>query len=127
MLRPLSKGLYFPRCICEEKIRIHKKIAPQNDLQLIFAILFSSPFSACPTVTLIWFRIVVRGHAVAQLVEALRYKSEGGGFNSRWYHWKFVQLHNPSGRNMSLGLTQPVTEMSTRNISWVIKAAGALG
>jgi hypothetical protein len=28
---------------------------------------------------------------------------------------------------MSLGLTQPVTEMSTRNISWVIKAAGALG
>src|SRR5215475_112494 len=30
-----------------------------------------------------------RGHAVAQLVEALRYKSEGRGFDSRWYHWNF--------------------------------------
>ena len=26
------------------------------------------------------------GHAVAQLVEALRYKPEGRGFDSRWYH-----------------------------------------
>jgi hypothetical protein len=26
-------------------------------------------------------------------------------------------LYNPSGRNMALGLTQPLTEMSTRNIS----------
>ena len=29
------------------------------------------------------------------------------------FHW-----HNPSGRTMNLGLTQPLTEMSTRNISW---------
>jgi len=28
------------------------------------------------------------------------------------FHW-----HNPPGRTMALGLTQPVTEMSTRNIS----------
>jgi len=27
------------------------------------------------------------GHAVAELVEALRYKPEGRGFNSRWCHW----------------------------------------
>jgi len=27
------------------------------------------------------------------------------------FHW-----HNPSGRTMALGLTQPLTEMSTRNI-----------
>jgi len=33
--------------------------------------------------------------------------------------------HNPSGRNMALGLTQPLTEMSTTNISWGVKAAGA--
>jgi hypothetical protein len=26
---------------------------------------------------------------------------------------------------MALGLTQPLTEMSTRNISWGVKAAGA--
>ena len=27
--------------------------------------------------------------AVAQLVEALRYKPEGRGFDSRWCHWNF--------------------------------------
>jgi hypothetical protein len=26
---------------------------------------------------------------VAQLVEALRYKPEGRGFDPRWCHWKF--------------------------------------
>ena len=30
------------------------------------------------------------GHAVAQLVEALRYKPEGRGFDSRWCHWIFL-------------------------------------
>jgi hypothetical protein len=30
-----------------------------------------------------------QGHAVAQLVEALRYKSKGRGFDSRWCHWNF--------------------------------------
>ena len=34
---------------------------------------------------------------------------------------------NPSGRTMALGLTQPLTEMSTRNISSGVKAAGAQG
>jgi hypothetical protein len=32
------------------------------------------------------------------------------------------RLHNPSGRIMALGSTQPLTEMSTRNISWGVKA-----
>jgi len=45
------------------------------------------------------------GHMVAQLVEALRYKPEGCGFNSQWCNWNF-------------SLTWPLTEMSTRNISW---------
>jgi hypothetical protein len=30
--------------------------------------------------------------------------------------------HNPSGHTMVLGSTQPLTEMSTRNISWGLKA-----
>jgi len=34
-------------------------------------------------------------------------------------------LHNPSGRTMALRLTQPLTEMSIRNISLGVKAAGA--
>ena len=28
--------------------------------------------------------------AMAQLVEALRYKPEGRGFDSRWCHWNFL-------------------------------------
>ena len=32
--------------------------------------------------------------------------------------------HNPSGRTVGLRSTQPLTEMSTRNIFWIIKAAG---
>ena len=31
-------------------------------------------------------------HAVALLVEALRYKSEGRGFDSRWCHWDFLLI-----------------------------------
>jgi hypothetical protein len=33
--------------------------------------------------------VIVGEHAVAQLVEALRYKPEGRGFDSRWCHWNF--------------------------------------
>ena len=33
--------------------------------------------------------VLYLGHAVAQLVEALRYKSEGRGFDSRWCNWNF--------------------------------------
>jgi hypothetical protein len=31
---------------------------------------------------------------------------------------EILNWHNPSGHTMALGLTQPLTEMSTRNISW---------
>ena len=51
---------------------------------------------------------------MAQLVEALYFKPEGRGFDSRWCHWTMVLVSN-----------QPLTEMSTRNISWEVKAAGA--
>jgi len=36
------------------------------------------------------------------------------------FHW-----HHPWGHTMALGLTQPLTEMSIRNISWGVKVAGA--
>jgi len=38
---------------------------------------------------------------------------------------RIFHCHNLSVCTMALGLTQPVTEMSTRNISLGIKAAGA--
>jgi hypothetical protein len=59
---------------------------------------------------LILLLLLLLGHAVAKLVEALFYKPEGRGFDSRW--------HNPSGRTVAMGLTQPLTEMSTRSMSW---------
>jgi hypothetical protein len=34
-------------------------------------------------------RMLERGYAVAQLVEAPRYKPEGHGFDSRWCLWIF--------------------------------------
>jgi len=34
-------------------------------------------------------------------------------------------IDNSSGRTMALELTQCLTEMSTRNICWGVKAAGA--
>jgi hypothetical protein len=61
---------------------------------------------------------------VAQVVEALPYKPEGRGFDSGGCHWDF-DLRNYSGRIMALGSTQTLTEMSTRDISWGVKAAGA--
>ena len=35
--------------------------------------------------------------------------------------------HNPPDRTKALGSTQPLTEMSTRRISWGVNAAGAYG
>jgi hypothetical protein len=52
---------------------------------------------------------------VTELVEALCYKPEGRRFDSRWGHWIF-NLPNLSNSTMALGLTQPVTEMSNRNL-----------
>jgi hypothetical protein len=61
--------------------------------------------------------IYARGHEVTQSVEALNYKLGGRGFDSQWVIGIF-HLHNPSGLTMVLESTQPLTEMSTRNISW---------
>jgi len=45
----------------------------------------------------------------------------------RWCHWNFFHWYIPCGRTMALGLTQPLTEISTGNISWGVKVAGAWG
>jgi len=51
-----------------------------------------------------------------------RYKQEGRGSIPDGV---FGILHNPSGRSVAVGSTQPLLEMSTRNISWGVKAACA--
>jgi hypothetical protein len=52
------------------------------------------------------------------MVEALRYKPEVAGSILdeviEFFNWP-----NPSSRTMALGLTQPLTEMSTRNLPGV--------
>ena len=55
---------------------------------------------------------IQRGHTVVQLVEALRYKLEGRGFDSRWWSLEFFIDVIGSGRIMVLGLNQPLTEIS---------------
>jgi len=70
--------------------------------------------------------VLEQKYMVSQLVEALRYKPEGRGSIpdgvTGIFHW-----HNPSDLILALGFTQSVTEMSTRNISSEVKAAGAYG
>jgi len=56
-------------------------------------------------------------HAVAQLGEEIRYKPEGRGFDSRLGH-------NLLYHTVALTSTKPLTEMSTRNISWEVMATG---
>jgi hypothetical protein len=70
------------------------------------------------------------------------YKTNGGTWRSWLRHcatsWKVAGLipdsvigifhwHNPSGCTMALRSTQPLTEMSTRNIPWGVKAASVQG
>jgi len=59
----------------------------------------------------------VKGDRGSTVVKMPCYKSEGRWFDSRWCHWNFY-WHNPSDGTMALWLTQPLTEMSTRSISW---------
>ena len=65
------------------------------------------------------------GDRGSTVVKVLCYKSEDRWFDPSWCHWNFSLIQNPSDRTMGLGSTQPLTEMSTRSISWEVKAAGA--
>ena len=61
----------------------------------------------------IWGKVqIMKGARCGVMVKALRYKPAIRGFGSRWCHWNF------SRRTMALGSTHPLTEMSTRCISW---------
>jgi hypothetical protein len=59
---------------------------------------------------------------VEQLVEALRNRSEGRGFD---FWIEIFHCHNPSGSTMAPRSTQSLIEMSIMNIFWWVKAAGA--
>jgi hypothetical protein len=59
------------------------------------------------------------GHAVAQWLRHGATNEKVAGSIPDGVTGFFFHRHNPSGRTMILGSTQPLTEMSTRNISWV--------
>ena len=63
--------------------------------------------------TISFLLVFTLGHAVMLLVEVLCYKPQGHGFDSAWCHW-ILHCHNPSGHTMVLGLSRPLTEMSSR-------------
>jgi len=52
------------------------------------------------------------------VVKVLCFKSERPWFDPSWCQWNFSLTQNPSDRTMTLGSTQPLTEMSTGSISW---------
>ena len=69
---------------CYEGVKQSKKslLDPEEINQILLKI------DTSPDLSISW-SYHPRGHAVAQLVEALRYKSEDRGFDSRWCHWNF--------------------------------------
>jgi hypothetical protein len=58
--------------------------------------------------------LISLGDHSGTVVKVPRYKSEGRWFDPMEF---FIDI-NPSDRTMALGSTQPLTEMSTRIISW---------
>jgi len=62
--------------------------------------------------------VVAEPHLLFQFTETAWCSSSSSSSSSSSY---------PSGRTMTLGSTQPLTKMSTRNISCGVKAAGAQG
>jgi len=65
------------------------------------------------------------GAAVAQLVEAMRYKPEGRGFDSPWYHWNFSHLILSTDYGPVVDTAS--NKMNARNISWRVRAADVQG
>ena len=59
-----------------------------------------------------------------QLVESLLDKPEGSRVRFPMGYLEFF-IENPSNLTVASGLTQSLTEMSTRNISWGVQAADA--
>ena len=59
---------------------------PNHVFITFFSVFLASVDQKRPIMSVIYYGL---GYAVAQLVEALHYKPEGRGFDSRWSHWNF--------------------------------------
>jgi len=65
-----------------------------------------------------------RGHAVAQVVDALRHKHEDRGFDSPWFNWNVSLTYF---RPQSGSGVDSATQKINRNFSWRVKAASLQG
>jgi hypothetical protein len=83
--------------------------------QIEFRSKFLRPQILCVLI-IVTYVIVLRGHAVAQCLRHRATNRKVSGSIPESVIWIF-HLHDPSGRTVALGSTQPLTEMSTRNIS----------
>ena len=72
------------------------------------------------------FLHVLCGHAVAQLVEALHYKPEGRGYDSRWCHWNF-SLTKSFRSHYGPGVDSACNRNEYQDHFLGVKLAGALG
>ena len=98
-------SFFYDPCICASGIRFIFTLS----FTYLYCLILSFNNKTNP------FRIlffIIRSYGVrgGVVVKALRYKPAGVIGIFQW--------HNPSGRNMALGSTHPLTEMSTRCISW---------
>ena len=107
-------------CECSQ-VTLYKKTVI---FRLIFIIIFCFRFG----INVCFFDITcyMMGHAVVQLVEALRYKPEVSRVRFPVVLLEIFHWYN-HGCTMALGSTQPLTEMSNRNISWGGKGDWCVG
>ena len=101
ILRTISEGIYLHSLEFWMNIRTSGSVSEKNFYQLTS----------------------FQGYAVVQLVKALCFNRKVAGSIPDGITGIF-HLHNPSCRTMALGLTQHLTEMSSRIISCGVKAAG---
>jgi len=64
------------------------------------------------------------GHAVTQYFEALRYKSKGRGFDSRWCHWNFL-LTKTFGPRYGTGVDSACNRNEYQECFLQVKVTGA--
>jgi hypothetical protein len=111
----------------------HTVLTPRTSTKLVTFVYYSFTFSLKPRSALrlrklqwaSWFLVIILwnnpsysgacGGAVgwSTALQVARLRVRFPMLSLEFFHW-----HKLSGRTMALGSTQPLTEMSTRNISW---------